>query len=36
VRISIGKAKGQIVIDFASVADLNRIIEEMNIELDPH
>ena len=36
VRISIGKAKGQIVIDFASVADLNRIISEMNIELDPH
>ncbi len=36
VRISIGKAKGQIVIDFASVADLNRIIAEMNIELDPH
>ena len=36
VRISIGKAKGQIVIEFASVADLNRIIGEMNIELDPH
>jgi ParB family chromosome partitioning protein len=36
VRISIGKAKGQIVIEFASVADLNRIISEMNIELDPH
>ena len=36
VRISIGKAKGQIVIDFASIADLNRIIGEMNIELDPH
>ena len=36
VKISIGKAKGQIVIDFASVADLNRIIAEMNIELDPH
>ena len=36
VKISIGKAKGQIVIDFASVADLNRIIGEMNIELDPH
>jgi len=36
VRISIGKAKGQIVIDFASVADLKRIIAEMNIELDQH
>ena len=36
VKISIGKAKGQIVIDFASLADLNRIIGEMGIELDPH
>jgi ParB family chromosome partitioning protein len=36
VKISIGKTKGQIVIEFASVADLNRIIGEMNIELDPH
>ena len=36
VKISIGKSKGQIVIEFASVADLNRIIGEMNIELDPH
>ena len=36
VKISIGKAKGQIVIDFASLADLNRIVSEMGIELDPY
>jgi ParB family chromosome partitioning protein len=36
VKISIGKSKGQIVIEFASIADLNRIVGEMNIELDPH
>ena len=36
VRISLGKAKGQLVIDFASVADLKRILAEMNIEVDQH
>ena len=36
VRISLGKAKGQLVIDFASVADLKRILAEMQIEVDQH
>jgi ParB family chromosome partitioning protein len=36
VKISLGKAKGQLVIDFASVADLKRILAEMQIEVDQH
>lgn len=36
VKISLGKAKGQLVIEFASIADLQRILGEMNLELDQH
>jgi len=32
VRISLGAAKGQIVIDFATVADLNRIADELGVD----
>ena len=32
VKVSLGASKGTIVIDFATVADLNRILGEMNIE----
>jgi len=34
VKISLGKKKGQLVIDFATVADLNRILDEMGFERD--
>lgn len=32
VRVSLGRTKGQIVIDFPTVADLNRILEELGEE----
>jgi len=32
VRIALGKSKGQIVIDFATVADLNRIADELGVD----
>ncbi|MBO9578758.1 MAG: ParB/RepB/Spo0J family partition protein [Microbacteriaceae bacterium] len=32
VRISLGTSKGQILIDFATVADLNRIADELGVE----
>jgi ParB family chromosome partitioning protein len=32
VKVSLGASKGTIVIDFATVSDLNRILGEMNIE----
>jgi len=31
VKIALGKKKGQLVIDFATVADLNRILEELGV-----
>lgn len=33
VRVSLRKTKGQIVVDFASVNDLNRILEDLGVEL---
>lgn len=32
VSINLGKKKGQLVIDFATIADLNRILKELGIE----
>ncbi len=32
VRISLGASKGQIIIDFATVADLNRIVDELGVD----
>lgn len=32
VRISLGRKKGQLVIDFATIADLNRILGEMGLK----
>ena len=32
VRISLGASKGQIVIDFATVGDLNRIADELGVD----
>lgn len=32
VRIALGASKGQIIIDFATVADLNRIADELGVE----
>jgi ParB family chromosome partitioning protein len=32
VKVSLGASKGTIVIDFATVADLNRILAELNVE----
>jgi ParB family chromosome partitioning protein len=29
VKISLGSRKGQIIIDFASIQDLNRILDEI-------
>jgi len=29
VRVTLGASKGQIIIDFATVADLNRILGEL-------
>jgi ParB family chromosome partitioning protein len=29
VKISLGRKKGQLIIDFATVADLNRILDEI-------
>ncbi|MEN9714814.1 MAG: hypothetical protein RJA35_281 [Actinomycetota bacterium] len=34
VKISLGKKKGQLVIDFATVADLNRILDELGFKRD--
>ena len=34
VKISLGKKKGQLVIDFATVADLNRILDELGYRRD--
>lgn len=34
VKISLGKKKGQLVIDFATVADLNRILDEIGFKRD--
>lgn len=34
VKISLGKGRGQIAIDFANVADLNRILDEMGFRRD--
>jgi ParB family chromosome partitioning protein len=34
VKISLGKKKGQLVIDFATVADLNRILDEIGYQRD--
>ena len=34
VKISLGKKKGQLVIDFATVADLNRILDELGYKRD--
>jgi ParB family transcriptional regulator, chromosome partitioning protein len=34
VKISLGKKKGQLIIDFATVADLNRILEEIGYQRD--
>jgi ParB family chromosome partitioning protein len=36
VTISLGKAKGIMAIEFASIADLNRILDEMGIEREQH
>ena len=36
VKISLGTAKGVMAIEFASVADLNRILDELGIERDQH
>ncbi|MEY4310993.1 MAG: hypothetical protein RLZ71_919 [Actinomycetota bacterium] len=36
VKISLGKSKGQLVIEFASIADLQRILGEMNLKLEQH
>jgi ParB family chromosome partitioning protein len=36
VRINIGLGKGTLAIDFASVADLNRILDELGIERSQH
>jgi len=33
VSISLGKKKGQLVIEFATVADLNRILKELGQEI---
>jgi ParB family transcriptional regulator, chromosome partitioning protein len=32
VKIALGKKKGQLIIDFATVADLNRILEELGVK----
>lgn len=32
VRVSLGRKKGQLVIDFATIADLNRILTELGVE----
>jgi ParB family chromosome partitioning protein len=34
VKIALGKGRGQILIDFANVADLNRILDEMGYKKD--
>lgn len=34
VRVSLRKTKGQIVVDFASINDLNRILGELGVETD--
>ena len=34
VKVTLGKGKGQIVIDFGSIADLNRILGEMGLKRD--
>ena len=34
VKISLGKKKGQLIIDFATVADLNRILDELGYKRD--
>jgi ParB family chromosome partitioning protein len=34
VKIALGKKKGQLVIDFATVADLNRILDELGYKRD--
>jgi len=34
VKVNLGKGKGQIVIDFGSIADLNRILGEMGLKRD--
>ena len=36
VTISLGKAKGIMAIEFASIADLNRILDEMGVEREQH
>jgi len=36
VTISLGKAKGILAVEFASIADLNRILDEMGIEREQH
>jgi ParB family chromosome partitioning protein len=36
VKISLGTAKGVMAIEFASIADLNRILDELGIERDQH
>jgi ParB family chromosome partitioning protein len=36
VKISLGTSKGVMAIEFASVADLNRILDELGIERDQH
>ena len=36
VKISLGTAKGVMAIEFASVADLNRILDELGIEREQH
>ena len=33
VSISLGKKKGQLVIDFATIADLNRILKELGQDI---
>jgi ParB family chromosome partitioning protein len=34
VKVTLGKGKGQIVIDFGSIADLNRIVGDMGLKRD--
>ena len=36
VKISLGTAKGVMAIEFASIADLNRILDELGIEREQH
>jgi len=36
VTISLGKAKGIMAVEFASIADLNRILDEMGIDREQH